>query len=221
MFWSKRGSFRPVCHVNIDMLRCARENCLRATLRRTDGGEVVELMELDYAQPARGRRRHRPGPTFWPAPTCLAASGKIVLISDYFEYYRASAFLAEHTKNRIANHDGGLQACASCSTSSTTHPQLPGGILESFGRLFKNELRLYIYPLLDQITGSLITVDNLEIASRLRKALWLPVDSGFIKQTRERQPRLPAHLPPRDGPFARSAPAIRAGRRWSRPRSPR
>ena len=26
------------------------------------------------------------------------------------------------------------------------HAQLPGGILESFGRLFKNDLKLYVYP---------------------------------------------------------------------------
>ena len=26
------------------------------------------------------------------------------------------------------------------------HAELPGGILESFGQLFKNGLRLYVYP---------------------------------------------------------------------------
>jgi len=26
------------------------------------------------------------------------------------------------------------------------YTQLPGGVLESFGRLFKNDLRLYVYP---------------------------------------------------------------------------
>src|SRR6185369_11977618 len=55
----ERGSFRPVCHVNIDMLRCANENFTRdiakeaAARGASDGGggdgeaeEVVELMEL-------------------------------------------------------------------------------------------------------------------------------------------------------------------------------
>src|SRR4051794_38047950 len=39
----ERGSFRPVCHVNIDMLRCARENFARDL---GGDGEIVELMEL-------------------------------------------------------------------------------------------------------------------------------------------------------------------------------
>ena len=38
---------------------------------------------------------------------------------------------------------------------------LDGGILESFGRLFKNDLKLYVYPLMDKKTGALITSDNL------------------------------------------------------------
>src|SRR4029079_824322 len=35
----ERGSFRPVCHVNMDMLRCARENFSRDL--GPDGGEIV------------------------------------------------------------------------------------------------------------------------------------------------------------------------------------
>lgn len=37
------------------------------------------------------------------------------------------------------------------------YSDLEGGILESFGRLFKNDLKLYAYPLLDARTGGLIT----------------------------------------------------------------
>jgi nicotinamide mononucleotide adenylyltransferase len=62
------------------------------------------------------------------------------------------------------------------------YTKLEGGILESFGRLFKNDLRLYIYPLLDQAAGTLITVENLEVAAGLRKLYGYLVDSGFIKQ---------------------------------------
>jgi hypothetical protein len=49
------------------------------------------------------------------------------------------------------------------------YTQLPGGILESFGRLFKNELRLYIYPLQDPLTGTISTVDTAQPALELQK----------------------------------------------------
>ncbi|HEY0710546.1 MAG TPA: TonB-dependent receptor, partial [Polyangia bacterium] len=62
------------------------------------------------------------------------------------------------------------------------YEKLEGGILESFGRLFKNDLRLYIYPLLDEQTNALTTVETLEVAPRLRKLYGYLVDNGYIRQ---------------------------------------
>jgi hypothetical protein len=59
---------------------------------------------------------------------------------------------------------------------------LDGGILESFGRLFKNDLKLYVYPLLDQKTNELVTVDNLQVAPEIRKLYEYLKDKGCIEQ---------------------------------------
>ena len=48
------------------------------------------------------------------------------------------------------------------------YTDLEGGILESFGRLFKNALKLYVYPYQDPVTGSVITAGNLRVAPNLR-----------------------------------------------------
>ena len=48
------------------------------------------------------------------------------------------------------------------------YADLDGGILESFGRLFKNDLKLYVYPLQDDATGALVTAGNLRVAPHLR-----------------------------------------------------
>jgi len=40
--------------------------------------------------------------------------------------------------------------------------------LESFGRLFKNALKLYVYPVQDPVTGSLTTARNLAVAHHLK-----------------------------------------------------
>ena len=110
----------------------------------------------------------------------LAASGKTVLISDYFEYYRLAAYLGQHTKDRIAIVMGASSLRDLFEEKYYT--ALEGGILESFGRLFKNDLRLYIYPLLEKATGKLVTVENLEVPPKLRKLYGHLVDSGLIKQ---------------------------------------
>jgi hypothetical protein len=43
---------------------------------------------------------------------------------------------------------------------------LPGGILESFGRLFKNNLRLFVYPMLrDEVVTN---INNLAVGDELQ-----------------------------------------------------
>jgi hypothetical protein len=110
----------------------------------------------------------------------LAASGKTVLISDYFEYYRLAAYIGQYTKKRIAITMGAASLLD--LFDEKYYAELEGGILESFGRLFKNDLRLYIYPLLDKDTGQLVTVQNLEVAPALRKLYGYLVDRGHIVQ---------------------------------------
>ena len=175
----ERGSFRPVCHVNMDMLRSARENFERDLGLPTASGDVVELMELTMRN-LREEGGEVDRADFLARADMLAASGKTVLISDYFEYYRLAAYLAQYTGQRLAITMGA--SSLRDLFDEKYYAALEGGILESFGRLFKNELRLYIYPLLDQATGKLVTVDNLEVAPHLHKLYGYLVDNGSIKQ---------------------------------------
>ena len=48
------------------------------------------------------------------------------------------------------------------------HTQMQGGILESFGRLFKNDLRLFVYPMLDTSSGDVITVETMTVEDVLQ-----------------------------------------------------
>jgi hypothetical protein len=180
----ERGSFRPVCHPNIDMLRCAREaferdlSGPRAPGETGADGDVVELMELTMRN-LRELGGEVDRADFLARADMLAASGKTVLISDYFEYYRLAAYLGRYTKKRIAITMGAASLLE--LFDEKYYAELEGGILESFGRLFKNDLRLYIYPLLEK-SGQLVTVDNLEVAPALRKLYGYLVDRGHIQQ---------------------------------------
>ena len=49
----------------------------------------------------------------------LAACGKTVLISDYFEYYRLAAYLSWRRTNASAS-SWACRACTSCSTKNIT-----------------------------------------------------------------------------------------------------
>ncbi len=60
--------------------------------------------------------------------------------------------------------------------------KLEGGILESFGRLFKNNLKLYIYPLKESGKEELTTMSNLRVANDLRNLFKYLIDRGRIEQ---------------------------------------
>ncbi len=176
----ERGSFRPVTHVNVDMLRSAHDKFCREP--EVAGEEVVQLMEITMHNlqangQANGEIDLR---DFLARADVLAACGKTVLISDYFEYYRLGAYLAQFTKKKI----GITMGAASLRElfDEKYYGRLDGGILESFGRLFKNDLKLYIYPLLNGKTGELTTVQNLEVAPELRKLYEYLVEKGCIEQ---------------------------------------
>lgn len=172
----ERGSFRPVTHVNIDMLRCALENFSAEPGVNKDN--IVCLMEITMSNLLNsGEVDYR---DFLARADLLAAEGMTVLISDYYEYYRLAAYLAHFTRAQI----GITMGIASLRElfNEKYYTQLQGGILESFGRLFKNDLKLYIYPLLDVQSGDLTAVQNLTIAPELRKLYEYLVERGRIEQ---------------------------------------
>ena len=177
----ERGSFRPVTHVNVDMLRSAHEKFSREP--GVEGEPIVSLMEITMhnLQAASEQGEHSIDlRDFLARVDVLAACGMTVLISDYFEYYRLAAYLARYTKKKIGLTMGAGSLCELFDEKYYT--KLDGGILESFGRLFKNDLKLYIYPLLDRKTGELTTVQNLAVAPELRKLYEHLVDRGCIEQ---------------------------------------
>ena len=172
----ERGSFRPVTHVNIDMLRAAREK-FDLDLPPDERSRVVTVTELTMRNllETDSSLNHR---DFLARVDMLAACGLTVMISDYSEYYRLAAFLCQRSQRKV----GIVMGAASLKElfDSKYYQNLDGGILESFGRLFKFDLKLYIYPFLEQATGALVTVENLEVAAELRKLYGYLVDRGCL-----------------------------------------
>lgn len=158
----ERGNFRPVNKVNLDMI----DNALAQFQSEPEMADepVVEVMEISM------RNLIRSGDSdlsdFLARAEAIQACGKAVLISDYPEYYRLAAYLARYTKKPIGIVLGGKSLESLFDESYYT--ELAGGILEAFGRLFKNDLRLYVYPYLDEGETEPVTVDHLKISLSLQ-----------------------------------------------------
>jgi hypothetical protein len=159
----ERGSFRPVTYVNLDMFQSAFVKF------KQDPGvadkPVLGLMELTMRNLlAGGTQVDRRD--FLARAEVLGACGMTVLISDYFEYYRLAAYLQWRTRERIGIVLGVPSLYELFDEKYYT--QLPGGILENFGRLLKNDLKIYVYPLQRNPDDELQTTASVNLNSDLQ-----------------------------------------------------
>lgn len=168
----ERGSFRPVTHVNVDMMRCAMEKFTAdPALKDKPVVQVMELTMKNLLQTGAMDRRD-----FLARADVLSACGMTVMVSDYSEFFRLGAYLSRMTRERVGLVLGVPTLLE--LFDEKYYVQLPGGILESFGRLFKNNLKLFVYPMQDQLTGYLTTVEIATVASELQKLYGYLHDRG-------------------------------------------
>ena len=183
----ERGSFRPPTVVNMDMLECARAKFELDPA--VVGKPVLALTELTMRN-LLGDAADVDRRDFLARADLLAACGMTVLISDYFEYNRLAAYLSERTRERI----GIVMGVPSLADlfDEANHAQMQGGILESFGRLFKNDLKLYVYPMQNLETGELVTVDDLRVDPVLQPLFdYLAKRGSFVSLDNYRADYLP------------------------------
>jgi hypothetical protein len=137
----ERGSFRPVTHVNVDMLNCATAQFVQEP--QVKGKEVVVLMEITMNNLLAAGTLD--ATDFLSRVDILGDIGFHVLISNYSEYYRLTSYFRRYTKEMIGVAMGINNLLE--IFNEKYYENLEGGILESFGRLFRNSVKLYIYPM--------------------------------------------------------------------------
>jgi len=137
----ERGSFRPVTHVNVDMLNCATAQFVQEPLVK--GTDVVVLMEITMNNLLAAGALD--AEDFLSRVDLLSDIGFTVLISNYSEYFRLTSYFRRYTKEMIGVAMGINNLLE--IFNEKYYENLEGGILESFGRLFRHSVKLYIYPM--------------------------------------------------------------------------
>jgi len=73
---------------------------------------------------------------------------------------------------------------------------LEGGILEALGRMFKGSLKLYVYPMIDEATGKIITAKQIEVAPNLKSLFHYLIDNNYIEEITDYHPEYLRIYPP-------------------------
>ena len=172
----ERGSFRPVTYATNDMLDGAR----RVFLAQSGCPEqdLIVIMEMTLENLlAEGQLNHA---DFLARVDILGALGRTVLISKFGEYYRLAGYLSRYT-NRMIGLVMGVPSLMEIFDEKY-YLNLEGGILEALGRMFKGGLKLYVYPMIDERTGKIVTAKQLEVAPNLRSLFQYLIDNQFIEE---------------------------------------
>jgi len=153
-----RGRFRPVTHVNVDMLLASRRHFKNEP--DVERPRIVVLTELTLNDlSSNGQIDEK---DFLHRADIICSLGQTVLISNYFEYYRLVEYLSKITKGRKIGLVLGIYALQKIFEEKT-YENLRGGILESFSSLFGTNVKLYIYPALRSLDGQeLFTLSDFE-----------------------------------------------------------
>jgi len=151
-----RGRFRPVTHVNADMLLTSRRRFRNEP--DVDRAKMVVITELtlnDLSPDGKIDERD-----FLHRVDIICSLGQNVMISNYFEHYRLVDYLSKITKGKKIGIIMGIYALQKVFEEKT-YENIRGGILECFASLFGTNVKLYIYPALrdDQ---SLFTLKDFE-----------------------------------------------------------
>jgi hypothetical protein len=137
----ERGSFRPVTHVNVDMINCATAQFVQEP--QLQDKEAIILMEITMKNLLAGGALD--AEDFLSRVDLLTDIGFTVLISNYSEYYRLTSYFRRYTKEMIGVAMGINNLLE--IFNEKYYENLEGGILEAFGRLFRNAVKFYVYPM--------------------------------------------------------------------------
>src|SRR6266702_2527106 len=177
----ERGSFRPVTYATNDMLDGARGVFLAQS--GCSEKDLVVLMEMTLENLlAEGQLNHA---DFLARVDILGALGRTVLISRFGEYYRLAGYLSRYT-NRMIGLVMGVPSFMEIFDEKY-YLNLEGGILEALGRLFKHVMKLYVYPMVDETTGAILSATKVHVAPNLRSLFQYLIDNRHIEEIADYQ----------------------------------
>ena len=172
----ERGSFRPVTYATNDMLEGARGQFQKEA--GCSEKDTVVLMEMTLENLlSEGQLNHA---DFLARVDILGALGRTVLISKFGEYYRLAGYLSRYT-NRMIGLVMGVPSLIEI-LDEKYYLNLEGGILEALGRMFKHGLKLYVYPVIDETTGAILSATQVHVAPNLRALFQYLIDNCYIEE---------------------------------------
>lgn len=157
-----RGSFRPVTKVNMDMYKESLKMFLEEN--KVDAENTLVIFEITLSNlRSDGEIDEK---DFMDRAELLCSLGQTVMISNFQEYYRVVEYFSKFTKARMGLAMGVNNLVDIFDEKYYRH--LSGGILEAFGKLFYRDMKVYLYPMLDE-NHEIMNSETLRVHPRMKE----------------------------------------------------
>ena len=157
-----RGSFRPITYAGLDMLKTSFELFRKDKTYNMDN--TISMCEITVNNLLyEGDFDEK---DFLDRVDLLNAVGLNVMVSNFKEYYRLSQYFSQFRIQKLRIVMGATTLLNIFNPDY--YKDMKGGIMEAFGKLFYNNLKLYIYPAINENTNQILTIENLEIPKKLQ-----------------------------------------------------
>ena len=155
-----RGSFRPPTLVNQDIFRCSEEKGRK--LHNIKDEDFVSLGELTM-QGLQGQGFERQD--FLARVDLINAMNQKVLVSNFPQYYHLISYFSDFRAKTISLILGGYNFA---QIFDPEYSQEAGGILSALGQLFKDNVKVFVYPYKNEKGDEHIDLHNLKISDDLK-----------------------------------------------------
>lgn len=161
-----RGRFRPVTHVNVDMLLAARRHFKME--HDVEKHRIVVLSELTLTDLSTDGEIDEQD--FLNRVDIICSLGQNVMISNYPEYYRLVEYLSKYTKGYKLGIILGIYNLTRV-LDEKYYTNIRGGLLEAYGLLFGGNIKLYVYPSKRAGEDKFYTLDDLKLPEKVAPLL--------------------------------------------------
>ena len=152
-----RGSFRPITHVGFDMMKTSVEMLEKEGIYNKD--TTITICEITMRNlMSSGEFDER---DFLARVDILNGMGQNVMVSNYMYFYRLTNFFNSFKINNLRVVVG--VPTLRNLVKKEYYDDLKGGLMEAFGQLFAKNVKLYVYPLMEDKkinTGRFLKVDQ-------------------------------------------------------------
>lgn len=167
-----RGSYRPPTKVNMDILKTGLAN-----FKKDTGADALAICEITiHNLQSEGELAKE---DFLARVDLLASINHRVLITNFPQYFRLTNYLSRFKSKHLAIV---LGAYNFKQIFDDDYNKLPGGMLEALGRLFMENVHVYLYPYREELsTDELISLKNMPVPENARYLIEHVKAAGQVK----------------------------------------